>query len=93
MINRGTSSKLGYAVQRNDAVTGPLIAGYQVIRFGVPMIGEYVNAGRGSRVIISPAVPGAQYRIIAWAFSDDGGRSATPAMVDVSTGKESECIL
>ena len=93
MINRGTGSKLEYAVQRNDAVTGPLIAGYQVIRFGVPMIGQYVNTGTGRRVTISPAVPGAQYTITAWTFSNDGGRSARPAVVVVTTGKESECIV
>ena len=92
MINRGTGSKLEYDVQRNDAVIGPLIAGYQVIRFGVPMIGQYVNIGR-RRVTISPAVPGAQYTITAWTFSNDGGRSARPAVVVVTTGKESECIL
>ena len=89
MINRGTSSKLKYDVQRNDAVTGPLIAGYEVML----MIGQYVNTGRGRRVTISPAVPGAQYRIIAWTFSDGGGRSARPAVVGVTTGKESECML
>ena len=60
--------------------------GYEVTRFGVPMIGQYVNTGRGSRVTISPAVPGAQYRITAWAFGD-GGRSATPAVVDATTGE------
>ena len=54
--------------------------------FGVPMIGEYVNTGRGRRVTISPAVPGAQYRITAWAIGD-GGRSATPAVVDATTGE------
>ena len=33
---------------------------YEVTRFGVPMIGQYVNtAGRGRSVTISPAVPGA----------------------------------
>ena len=63
-----------------------LIAGYEMIRFGVPMIGEYVNTGRGRRVTISPAVPGAQYRITAWAFGD-GTRSATPA-VEYATTRE-----
>ena len=59
-----------------------VIAGYEVTRFGVPMIGQYVNTGRGRRVTISPAVPGAQYRITAWALGD--GRSATPAVVEAS---------
>ena len=63
-----------------------VIAGYEVTRFGVPMIGQYVNTGRGSRDTISPAVPGAQYRITAWALGD-GGRSATPAVVTVTTGE------
>ncbi len=63
-----------------------VIAGYEVIRFGVPMIGEYVNTGRGSRVTISPAVPGAQYRITAWALGD-GNRSETPAVVVATTGE------
>jgi len=74
-----------------DAVT-QLIAGYEVTRFGVPMIGQYVNTGRGRRVTISPAVPGAQYRITAWALGG-GRRSATPAVVDVTTGEAGQCIL
>ena len=94
MINKVRNSKLEYQVQRNDAITEPLITGYEVTRFGVPMIGQYVNAGRGRRVTISPAVPGAQYRITAWALlTGIGRRSAAPAVVDVSTGEESECIL
>ena len=56
------------------------------------MIGEYVNTGRGMRVIISPVVPGAQYRITAWALGN-GRRSATPTVRSVSTGEASEfCI-
>ena len=66
-----------------------VIAGYEVIRFEVPMIGQYVNTGRGSRVTISPAVPGAQYRITAWALGD-GRRSASAAVVDVTTGEAGE---
>ena len=53
------------------------------------MIGQYMNTGRGRRVTISPAVPGAQYRITAWALGD-GRRSATPVVVDVTTGEASE---
>ena len=80
-----------YRVQRNDGITnGPLITGFKVTRFGVSMIGQYVNTGRGRRVTISPAVPGAQYRITAWALGD-GRRSATPAVVNATTGA-SECI-
>ena len=52
------------------------------------MIGQHVNTGRGSRVTISPAVPGAQYRITAWALGD-GRRSATPAVEDATTGEAS----
>ena len=86
MVDRVTNSAVEYRVQRNDGITNPLITGYEVTRFGVPMIGQYVNTGRGRRVTISPAVPGAQYRITAWALSD-GWRSATPAVVDATTGE------
>ena len=61
-----------------------VIAGYEVIRFGVPMIGEYVNTGRGRRVTISPAVPGAQYKITAGALGN-GTRSDTAEVVNVTT--------
>ena len=54
------------------------------------MIGQYVNTGRGRRVTLSPAVPGVQYRITAWALGD-GRRSTTPAVVDATTGEASEC--
>ena len=53
------------------------------------MIGEYVNTGRGMNVTISPAVPGAQYRITAWALGN-GSRSTTPAVESVTTGETSE---
>ena len=56
------------------------------------MIGQYVNTGRVSRVTISPVVPGAQYRITAWALGD-GRRSATPAVVDATTMEAGQCIL
>ena len=81
-----TNSTLIYDIARNNDVAGPLIAGYEVTRFGVPMIGQYVNTGRGRRVTISPVVPGAQYRITAWALGD-GRRSATPAVVNATTGE------
>ena len=48
------------------------------------MIGEYVNTGRGRRVTISPAVPGAQYRITAWALGN-GSRSASSAVLNGTT--------
>ena len=56
------------------------------------MIGRYVNTGRGSSVTIIPAVPGAQYRITAWALGD-GRRSATPAVVDATTSEAGQFIL
>ena len=84
MVDIVRSLVVNYQVQRNDVITDPLIAGYEVIRFGVPMIGQYVNVGRGKRVTINPVVPGAQYRITAWALGD-GRRSATPAVEDATT--------
>ena len=53
------------------------------------MIGRYINAQTQSRVTISPAVPGAQYRITAWAFGD-GRRSVTPAVANATTEEEGE---
>ena len=62
-VNRVTKSAVEYQVKRNDAITDAVITGYEVIHFGVPMIGEYVNAQTGRTVTISPAVPGTQYRM------------------------------
>ena len=90
MVDRVIKSAVDYQVQRNDGTTDALITGYEGTRFGVPMIGEYVSTGRGRRVTISPAVPGAQYRITAWALTD-GRRSAIPA-VEYATPGGSECI-
>ena len=80
-----TSSQVEYETTAHGSATR-VIAGYEVTRFGVPMIGQYVNTGRGSRVTISPAVPGARYRITAWALGD-GRRSATPAVEEATTGE------
>ena len=90
--NRVSNATVEYQSQSQsgDNITDALIAGYEVTRFGVPMIGQYVNTGRGRRVTISPAVPGAQYRITAWALGD-GRRSATPAVADATTGEASKC--
>ena len=93
MVDRVTNSAVEYQVQGSDNMTGAVITGYEVIHFGVPMIGEYVNAGRGRRVTISPAVPGAQYRITAWTLTGSGRRSATPAVVYATTGETSECDI
>ena len=89
MVHRVTNSAVECQVGSKDAITDKVIAGYDIIHFGVPMIGQYVNTGRGSRVTISPVVPGARYRITAWALGD-GRRSATPALVDATTGEASE---
>ena len=89
-VTRVTSSRVEFVTTAHGSGTR-VIAGYEVTRFGVPMIGQYVNTGRGRRVTISPAVPGAQYRIIAWALGDD--RSATPAVVDATTIQAGQCIL
>ena len=86
MVDRVTNSTVEYEVRRNDNTTR-LITGYEVIRFGAPMIGEYINAGRRRRVAISPAVPGAQYRITAWTIGRNGRRSATPTVVNATTGE------
>ena len=91
MVRRVSNSAVIYRVRRNDDITNPLVAGYEVIRFGVPMIGEYGNAGRGRKVTISPVAPGAQYSITAWALFGNGRRSATPAVVYATTGEASEC--
>ena len=93
MVDRINNSAVEYQVQRNDYTTDALITGYEVTRFGIPMIGKYVNTHTGRRVTICPAVPGAQYRITAWALygNFNGPRSATPAVVDATTGGASEC--
>ena len=95
MVDRVTNSTVEYQVQHcldvQRITSGPLITGYEVTRFGVPMIGQYVNTGRGRRVTINPAVPGAQYRITAWSLGD-GRRSASPQVEHVTTGEASKTI-
>ena len=93
MVDRVTNSTVGYQVQSNDDLTNLLIAGYEVIRFGVPMRVRYVNTGRGRRVTIRPAIPGAQYKITAWALRSSRNRSAIPAVVYATTGETSECDI
>ena len=90
-VSRVTSSQVEYETTAHGSATR-VISGYEVTRFGVPMIGRYVNTGRGSKVTISPAIPGAQYRITAWALGD-GRRSATPTVVDATTAEAGQCIL
>ena len=88
-LRRVTNLLVQYQVSTNDNVANAIITGYQVMRYGVPMIGEYANAGR--TVTIRPAVPGAQYRITAWAVDGSSGRrSARPAIEYVTPGGASE---
>ena len=83
---------MDYQVQITDAITNAVITRYEVTRFGVPIIGQYVNTGRGRSPTPIPAVPGAQYRIVAWAL-DTGGfrRSVTPAVESATTKEAGEC--
>ena len=85
-----TSTRVDYQVERSDTATIRVITGYEVSLFGVPIIGEYNNAGKKGTVPISPAVPGAQYRITAWTLGNGSRRSATPAVKSVTTGDASE---
>ena len=54
------------------------------------MIGEYVDTGREMNVTINPAVPGAQYRITAWALDGGTRRSATPTVLNATSGEARE---
>ena len=91
-LNEVRNTTVEYQTQRNDNITIPLVAGYEVTRFGLPMIGQYVSTGTGREVTISPVVPGAQYRITAWALGNiNGTRSVTPAVVNATTGEASKC--
>ena len=90
------NSAMKYRVQRTDTITDAVITGHEVLRFGVPMIGEYDNRGSANTrttITISPAVPGAQYRITAWALTGTGKRSATSAVEYATTGDASECDI
>ena len=96
MVDRVTTSAVKYQVRRNDDTTNALISGYEVIRFGVPMIGKvYLNTGGGRSPSPIPAVPGVQYRITAWALigSYGGGRSAEPAVEYATTGETRKTVL
>ena len=91
MVDRVTNSAVEYQVQFNYYTTDAVITGYEVIRFGVSMIGQYVNAYTERTVTINPAVPGAQYRITAWALTGRyyyyDRRSATPVVEYATTGE------
>ena len=58
LTTKSTSNvEVMYSIYRMNSETGPLIVGYEVFCFGVPMIGEYVNVGRNIRTVtISGAV-------------------------------------
>ena len=66
-----------------------------MIRFEVPIIGTaYYNSGRVVGLErISPAVPGAQYRITAWALDTGGVRRIWDQKWRVlyTTGEAGEC--
>ena len=92
------SAMVEYQVQRSvderTLACTRLITGCKVFHFEVPMIGVYVNAGKGRterprRVEISPAVPGAQHRISTWALGDCS-KSVIPALEHVTTGDVGE---
>ena len=77
------------SIDRTHSNLGPLVVGYEVSRFGVPMIGEYMNVGTRRTVTISLVVPGTNYRIEAWALSD-GRRNVAPAVKNVETTEASK---
>ena len=89
-VYTATSTGVEYRVERSDTATTRVITGYEVLRFGVPLIGEFANTGGGRTVTISPAIPGTQHRITAWALDSGIRRSATPAVKCVTTGGTSE---
>ena len=84
-----TNSQVVYETTANGDATR-VIAGYEVFRFGVPMIGEYKNTLTGRTVTISPVVPGARYRITAWALYSGTRRSNTSAVKSAAIGEASE---
>ena len=79
-----------YNIDSMNLEMGPLIVGYEVFRFGVPMRGEYDDVRTSRRVTISHLVPGTNYRIESWALSNDGRRSAAPAVENVETTEASK---
>ena len=90
-ISAHTSSKVMYQVVHSDKKqNGPLVTGYEVFRYSVPMIGEYVNADTKRRVTISSVIPGARYRITAQAL--DGQESSMPVVRSITAGEISESV-
>lgn len=95
-VNKPSSTMNGagmmYKVGGTDSATFRIITGHEVIRYGVPMIGSYKNAGTGTSmktVKISPVVPGAQYTITALQISGGSDvskrRSAQTAVEAIAT--------
>ena len=89
-INTANSTSVEYQVNMVDTATTRIITGFEVFRFGVPMIGKYANVLTQRTVKISTVVPGAWYKIIAWALDSGTRRSATPAVKSASTREASE---
>ena len=85
--SRGT---VEYRVEGRDAATTRVLTGYDMFRFGVQMMGRYAYLDTGRTFTTGPAVPGAQYRITAWALTN-GRRSAKPAVEGATMGELSEC--
>ena len=71
-----------------------VIIGYHRLDLGVPVVGEHGNNYRRSSRTFSSLVPGAKYRITAWALSggDDRRRSQSPAVREVTTKEQSELM-
>lgn len=73
------SATVEFQAERSDSATDRVITGYEVILFGVPMIGVYLDANK-RLITLRPAVPDAQYKITAWALNNNGRRSEFPAV-------------
>ena len=88
-VDRVTNSAVEYQVRRNDDSPDAVITGYEVICFGVPMIGEYESIGRGSSYYQSCSTRCSVQEYTAWTLSYVR-RSATPAVMDATTGEASQ---
>ena len=95
-VNKPSSTMNGagmmYKVGGADEGSYRTITGHEVIRYGVPMIGNYKNAGTGTSMKtgkISPVVSGAQYTITALQISGGSDvpkrRSAQTAVQAITT--------
>ena len=75
-------------MKKSGGAINRLIAGYEVLRLGVPILGEYNSVRKRETVTISPALPGTLYRITAWGIRNIR-RSKIPAVESVTTGEAS----